>query len=254
MRILGNVRPDRQMLLLSATFPKPVEQVCAVQRLPTPQKLMLTSQLARKALKRPVSVIICGRCAHLFLLLSLCTRDSSPAGVLSATPSTTWSRSCLPTQSFGACWAFWASGATRGRCLCLWTARRTRTSCLSRCESTATTPCLCTGAWTKQTERVQSGAALSRPSFAATSTCSRDFKSGVIDVLVCTSIAARGLDVPNLRLVVNFDCPNHYEDYVHRVGRTGRAGIRPPLHPGYGALVSYSRRCLQAKRARRTPS
>ena len=41
---------------------------------------------------------------------------------------------------------------------------------------------------------------------------------------MCTSIAARGLDVPNLRLVVNFDCPNHYEDYVHRVGRTGRAG------------------------------
>jgi ATP-dependent RNA helicase DDX46/PRP5 len=51
-------------------------------------------------------------------------------------------------------------------------------------------------------------------------------------VLVCTSIAARGLDVPNLRLVVNFDCPNHYEDYVHRVGRTGRAGILPPLHAG----------------------
>ncbi len=46
-------------------------------------------------------------------------------------------------------------------------------------------------------------------------------------MLVCTSIAARGLDVPNLRLVVNFDCPNHYEDYVHRVGRTGRAGARP---------------------------
>jgi len=35
---------------------------------------------------------------------------------------------------------------------------------------------------------------------------------------------ARGLDVPELNLVVNFDCPNHMEDYVHRVGRTGRAG------------------------------
>jgi superfamily II DNA/RNA helicase len=71
-------------------------------------------------------------------------------------------------------------------------------------------------------------------------------------VLVCTSIAARGLDVPNLRLVVNFDCPNHYEDYVHRVGRTGRAGIPPPLLPGYE--LSDSRRYSQAKRARRTPS
>ena len=37
-------------------------------------------------------------------------------------------------------------------------------------------------------------------------------------------MAARGLDVKNLLLVVNYDCPNHYEDYVHRVGRTGRAG------------------------------
>lgn len=41
---------------------------------------------------------------------------------------------------------------------------------------------------------------------------------------VATSVAARGLDVKNLILVVNYDCPNHYEDYVHRVGRTGRAG------------------------------
>ncbi|VDM59139.1 unnamed protein product, partial [Angiostrongylus costaricensis] len=51
-----------------------------------------------------------------------------------------------------------------------------------------------------------------------------DFKSGVIKILVATSVAARGLDVKNLILVVNYDCPNHYEDYVHRVGRTGRAG------------------------------
>lgn len=41
---------------------------------------------------------------------------------------------------------------------------------------------------------------------------------------VATSVAARGLDVKKLILVVNYDCPNHYEDYVHRVGRTGRAG------------------------------
>jgi len=37
-------------------------------------------------------------------------------------------------------------------------------------------------------------------------------------------VAARGLDVKQLILVVNYDCPNHYEDYVHRCGRTGRAG------------------------------
>ena len=50
------------------------------------------------------------------------------------------------------------------------------------------------------------------------------FKQGKIQILVATSVAARGLDVKDLILVVNYDCPNHYEDYVHRCGRTGRAG------------------------------
>jgi len=49
-----------------------------------------------------------------------------------------------------------------------------------------------------------------------------DFKSGKVRLLVATSVAARGLDVKHLILVVNYDCPNHYEDYVHRCGRTGR--------------------------------
>nr|AAT51707.1 DEAD box RNA helicase [Choristoneura fumiferana] len=51
-----------------------------------------------------------------------------------------------------------------------------------------------------------------------------DFKNGKVKLLVATSVAARGLDVKQLVLVVNYDCPNHYEDYVHRCGRTGRAG------------------------------
>uniref|UniRef100_A0A6A7FPL7 Probable ATP-dependent RNA helicase DDX46 n=1 Tax=Hirondellea gigas TaxID=1518452 RepID=A0A6A7FPL7_9CRUS len=51
-----------------------------------------------------------------------------------------------------------------------------------------------------------------------------DFKAGRVPILVATSVAARGLDVKQLVLVVNFDAPNHYEDYVHRCGRTGRAG------------------------------
>ncbi|PNY25970.1 Pre-mRNA-processing ATP-dependent RNA helicase PRP5 [Tolypocladium capitatum] len=51
-----------------------------------------------------------------------------------------------------------------------------------------------------------------------------DFKKGVIPVLIATSVAARGLDVKQLMLVINYDAPNHMEDYVHRAGRTGRAG------------------------------
>ncbi|MBB6521664.1 DEAD/DEAH box helicase [Pseudoteredinibacter isoporae] len=51
-----------------------------------------------------------------------------------------------------------------------------------------------------------------------------DFKSGRIRALVATDIAARGLDIEQLPQVVNFDLPNVAEDYVHRIGRTGRAG------------------------------
>jgi len=51
-----------------------------------------------------------------------------------------------------------------------------------------------------------------------------DFKRGAVRVLVATDIAARGLDIEQLPHVVNFDLPNVPEDYVHRIGRTGRAG------------------------------
>jgi len=50
------------------------------------------------------------------------------------------------------------------------------------------------------------------------------FKSGNVSVLVATDIAARGLDIPLLPHVINFELPNISEDYVHRIGRTGRAG------------------------------
>jgi ATP-dependent RNA helicase RhlE len=51
-----------------------------------------------------------------------------------------------------------------------------------------------------------------------------DFKKGDVRVLVATDIASRGLDIDQLPQVVNFDLPNVAEDYVHRIGRTGRAG------------------------------
>ena len=51
-----------------------------------------------------------------------------------------------------------------------------------------------------------------------------DFKAGDVRVLVATDIAARGIDIDQLPQVVNFDLPNVAEDYVHRIGRTGRAG------------------------------
>lgn len=54
----------------------------------------------------------------------------------------------------------------------------------------------------------------------------REFKENRVRVLIATDVAARGLDIPKVSHVINFDVPSTYEDYVHRIGRTGRAGER----------------------------
>ena len=51
----------------------------------------------------------------------------------------------------------------------------------------------------------------------------QDFKDGNISTLIATDIASRGLDVRRVQHVINYDVPQHSEDYVHRIGRTGRA-------------------------------
>ncbi|MCH8236909.1 MAG: DEAD/DEAH box helicase [Proteobacteria bacterium] len=61
------------------------------------------------------------------------------------------------------------------------------------------------------------------PQPARTETLAK-FKEGGITLLVCSDVAARGLDIPDMSHVFNFDVPTHAEDYIHRIGRTGRAG------------------------------
>lgn len=64
----------------------------------------------------------------------------------------------------------------------------------------------------------------SNRSLAQRKAAMQGFKSGRYRVLVATDIAARGIDVSNITLVINYDLPDNSEDYVHRIGRTGRAG------------------------------
>ena len=50
------------------------------------------------------------------------------------------------------------------------------------------------------------------------------FKKGTVSILIATDIAARGIDIDNVEIVFNYDIPQDYEYYIHRIGRTGRAG------------------------------
>ena len=75
-----------------------------------------------------------------------------------------------------------------------------------------------------ETDGISSAAIHGNKSQNARTKSLADFKAGKIKVLVATDIAARGIDIDQLPHVVNFELPNVSEDYVHRIGRTGRAG------------------------------
>lgn len=67
-----------------------------------------------------------------------------------------------------------------------------------------------------------------------------DFKSGKIDILVATDIVARGIDIDDILTVVNYDVPHDAEDYIHRIGRTGRASAS-------GSAITFVSEREQAK-------
>jgi ATP-dependent RNA helicase RhlE len=85
----------------------------------------------------------------------------------------------------------------------------------------------------------------------------KDFKSGAVRVLVATDIAARGIDVDDISHVVNYDFPMHPEDYVHRIGRTGRAHavgdaisfVTPEDHSALRSVERFIGRGIVRKRA-----
>ena len=71
----------------------------------------------------------------------------------------------------------------------------------------------------------------------------RDFRNGRCSILIATAVAARGLDIEDVRQVINYDLPQEIDEYVHRIGRTGRIGNQ-------GKAISFFNRGQDEKLAR----
>nr|XP_029724507.1 probable ATP-dependent RNA helicase DDX46 isoform X2 [Aedes albopictus] len=171
MRIIDNIRPDRQTVMFSATFPRQMEA------------------LARRILKKPIEIQIGGRsvvCKDVEQHVVVLEEDAKFFKLLELLGL---------YQELGS--------------IIVFVDKQENADILLKDLMKASYPCLSLHGGIDQFDRDSTIV---------------DFKQGRVKLLIATSVAARGLDVKQLILVVNYDCPNHYEDYVHRCGRTGRAG------------------------------
>ncbi|KAH9419817.1 putative ATP-dependent RNA helicase ddx46 [Dermatophagoides pteronyssinus] len=171
MRIIDGIRPDRQTVMFSATFPRIMEA------------------LARRILDKPIEVQVGGRsvvCKEVQQEVIVINEDDKFLKLL---------------QILG---KFSSEGSA-----IVFVDKQEHADMLLKELMHASYTCLALHGGIDQNDRDSTIA---------------DFKNGRVNVLVATSVAARGLDVKHCIVVINYDCPNHYEDYVHRCGRTGRAG------------------------------
>jgi ATP-dependent RNA helicase DDX46/PRP5 len=176
MKILANVRPERQTVLLSATFPRQMEA------------------LARKTLNKPIEIIVGGRSVvapEITQIVEVREEGSKFIRLL---------------QLLGELYN--DEENEDARTLIFMDRQKSADDLLTELMRKGY-PCNSIHGGKDQVDR---------------DSTIDDFKAGVIPILIATSVAARGLDVKQLKLVINYDCPNHLEDYVHRAGRTGRAG------------------------------
>lgn len=171
MRIIDCIRPDKQTVLFSATFPRQMES------------------LARKILDKPVEIQVGGRsivCSDVQQNVVVIDEDDKFLKLL---------------ELLG---IYQEQGS-----ILVFVEKQEKADMLFKDLLRRSYPCLSLHGGMDQFDRDSTIA---------------DFKNGVTNLMIATSVAARGLDVKQLILVINYDCPNHYEDYVHRCGRTGRAG------------------------------
>lgn len=171
MRIIDCIRPDKQTVMFSATFPRQMEA------------------LARKILIKPIEIQVGGRsvvCSDVTQHVVVIEEDDKFLKLL---------------ELLG---IYQEDGS-----VLVFVEKQENADVLFKDLLRRSYPCLSLHGGMDQFDRDSTIA---------------DFKNGVCNLMIATSVAARGLDVKQLILVVNYDCPNHYEDYVHRCGRTGRAG------------------------------
>ncbi|XP_068618148.1 probable ATP-dependent RNA helicase DDX46 [Battus philenor] len=171
MKIIDNVRPDRQTVMFSATFPRQMEA------------------LARRILQKPIEIQVGGRsvvCKEVEQHVAILEEDAKFFKLLELLGLYSQMGSII-----------------------VFVDKQENADSLLKDLMKASYSCMSLHGGIDQFDRDSTIV---------------DFKSGKVRLLVATSVAARGLDVKQLVLVVNYDCPNHYEDYVHRCGRTGRAG------------------------------
>ncbi|XP_051902429.1 probable ATP-dependent RNA helicase DDX46 [Hippocampus zosterae] len=171
MRIVDNVRPDRQTVMFSATFPRAMEA------------------LARRILAKPLEIQVGGRSV-------VCSDVEQHVLVIEE------------DQKFLKLLEILGHYQEKGSVI-IFVDKQEHADGLLKELMKASYPCMSLHGGIDQYDR---------------DSIINDFKNGACRLMVATSVAARGLDVKQLILVVNYNCPNHYEDYVHRAGRTGRAG------------------------------
>lgn len=174
MKIVNNIRPDRQTVLFSATFPKQMDS------------------LARKILRKPLEITVGGRSVvapEIDQIVEVRDEESKFNRLLE-----------ILGQTY--------NEDPESRTL-IFVDRQEAADNLLRELMRKGYLCMSLHGGKDQVDRDSTIA---------------DFKAGVVPIVIATSVAARGLDVKQLKLVINYDAPNHMEDYVHRAGRTGRAG------------------------------
>ncbi|KAJ6131179.1 Pre-mRNA-processing ATP-dependent RNA helicase prp5 [Penicillium sp. IBT 18751x] len=176
MKIMANIRPDKQTVLFSATFPRNMEA------------------LARKTLKKPVEIVVGGKSVvapEITQIVEVRNEDEKFFRLLELLGN------------------LYADDANEDCRTLIFVEKQESADNLLRELMRKGYPCMSIHGGKDQVDR---------------DSTIEDFKAGIFPILTATSVAARGLDVKQLKLVVNYDAPNHLEDYVHRAGRTGRAG------------------------------